>query len=148
METRNLRAESAELLNRQMDDVIAVSEHAIRARWVALHGDNLGLPALFERAVANLHAHVDRLADRVLALEGVPVGGATVLLAPSAAPCEAPEHASRLLRMLARLLRATRMRVDVARAIGDGESANLLAQAGASLELLIWQLDHVSQAQD
>lgn len=149
MDTQALRDESAGLLNRQMYEAIAAREHAARARWVALRGDNLGLPQLFERAVAHLHAHVDRLADRVLALDGSPLGGRTVLLASGADPCPAPEQAHLLLRMLARLLRATRMRADVVRSIGDSESANLLVQAGRALELLMWQVDYyLARAED
>jgi DNA-binding ferritin-like protein len=149
MDERVLKDESVEILNLQLGEAMLVRDYAMRARWVSLRGDCLALPPMFERAAAHLQAHVDRLADRVLALDTTPLGGPRVLFLSSGMdPRPTPEHMHCLLRMLARLLRATRLRCDIVRALGDKESANLLSQARRGLELLVWQVDYLAHAED
>jgi DNA-binding ferritin-like protein len=149
MDAKTLQLESIELLNQALDDVVAVREHVMQARWIVLRGESLALPGLFERTGAHLQMLVDALAARVLDLGGTPLeGGHLVLRHPRFDTREAADQVPALVRQLALLLRYTRMRADVARSLGDAASAGLLAHARRGLEVLIWQVDRFAHAED
>lgn len=147
MDTHTLNAASIELLNRHIDEAMAVRALAMRALWVTQRSEHLALPPVFERVGANLQDLADELADRVLALEGM-LGTRKPLAANDAEAGTATEHLRLLERMLLDLVRATRRRRDIARAIGDVETADLLRQAWPRLELLLWHVGLFAYADD
>lgn len=139
MDAHPLITESVEILNRHIDEAMVVRGLAMRAHWVAQRSECLALPPVFERAGATLLGLADRLADRVIALDGT-LEARGSLAANDSQALTATEHLRLLERMLLALVRATRRRCDIARAIGDSETANLLRQAWRGLELLLWQV--------
>lgn len=148
MINRACRNASVAILGQQLDEVMATRDYAICARWVSLQGDYLTLPRLFERSAAALQVHADRVANRLLVIDRMALGGPRMLCGPAIDPDQREEHANFFLRMLARLLCGTQVRTDVASAIGDQEHAGFLAHERRALELLLWQVDYHSRIEE
>jgi DNA-binding ferritin-like protein len=146
MSEPGLGAASLSLLNGVLADSIDVRQRMLPVRWACKRAAAERVPAIVEQLSWHLDRIIDVLAERILSQGGVPLADAEHVAVHSRMPLYsyangAPAPAIQAAKSLAVYSVALRAASDVARSLGDGPSAAILARSWRELGLILWQFD-------
>lgn len=143
----NARKQMCELLNARLADALDLAGQCKQAHWNVKGPNFSALHELFDVLHANMNAHVDTIAERVVALGGTALGTASIVAAKTSLP-EYPtdiragrDHADRMSLAFAAFAKTARAAIDIADEAGDAVTADLFTAVAAQTDKDLWMLD-------
>jgi len=143
----NTRQKMCDLLNARLADAIDLAGQAKQAHWNVKGLNFAALHTLFDQLHANVTAHVDVIAERIVALGGVADGTVQGVASATTLPAYPKEiragrdHLDRMSIAFATFGKAAREAIDTAEDAGDVVTADLFTAIAAAADKDLWMLD-------
>jgi len=143
----NARRQMCELLNARLADAIDLAGQCKQAHWNVKGPNFSALHELFDMLHTNVNAHVDTIAERVVALGGTALGTVQTVADKTSLPAyptdirSGRDHADRMSLGFAAFAKNVRAAIDTADEGGDAVTADLFTAVAAQTDKDLWMLD-------
>lgn len=143
----NIRQRMCALLNARLADAIDLAGQAKQAHWNVKGPNFAALHTLFDQLHANVAAHVDVIAERIVALGGTADGTTQTVAHATTLPVyprdirSGRDHLDRLSLAFAAFGKAARAGIDAADEAGDAVTADLFTAVAAATDKDLWMIE-------
>lgn len=145
--SEDLRASSVTALQPLLASAVDLGTQAKQAHWNVAGPGFMGLHKLFDVVADEVAKHADRLAERISTLGGFAEGTARVAAERSGLPVypltirSGSDHIDALSSALAAFRHSLRSGIELATAVGDQGTADMLAEISGISDRLLWLVE-------
>lgn len=143
----NAKTVSMELLNARLADTIDLALAVKQAHWNLKGPQFIGIHEFLDTLRTQLDDYVDKMAERVSALGGTPLGTSQIVVKSSTLPpyptdiYAIKDHVTALVERWGKVANAVRKAIDESDEAGDVGTSDLFTEASRGLDKSLWFLE-------